>query len=199
MREQQDPQELCRTSPVSMPPAVRNRCLHAMLSLSREIRAAADLRQEISSQFSPAPLPEPFLAGLKGALAAEVNVVRRNHHSSRSWRLWAPFAAACFTLLTILGFLLYDSPVETVHEAEVSMFSLNTPILTAQGIVPVRVSVRRMYREPGMTHAESAKCRTTNSCRCSYTDTLTLEGEDNAKFHVKVPNPMIISHPDEVI
>lgn len=170
-----------------------------MLNLSSEIRSAADLRREISSQFSPAPLPKPFLAGLKHALAAEVDIVRRNHRSSRAWRIWAPFAAACVTLLTVLGVLLTDTPVETEREAEVSMFSLNTPILTAQGIVPVRVSVRRMYSEPGIMHAESAKCRTTDSCRCLYIDTLTLEGEDNTKFHRKVPNPMIISHPDEVI
>ncbi len=200
MREQQAPQELCRTSPVSIPPDVRDRCLHAMLNLSREIRAAADLRKEISSQFSPAPLPEPFLEGLKRKLAAEVDIVRRNNSSSRSWRIWAPFAAACVTLLTVLGLMLStDAPVETIHETEVSMFSLNTPILTAQGVVPVRVSVRRMYTEPGMTHAESAKCRTTDSCRCLYTDTLTLDGEDNTKFHRKVPNQMIIPRLNEVI
>lgn len=193
MREQQEPQELCRTSPVSIPPDVRERCLHAMLNLSREIRAAADLRQEISSQFSPAPLPEPFLAGMKRALAAEVDIVRRNNRCSRSWRIWAPFAAACVTLLTVLALLLYDAPVETMQEAEVSMFSLNTPILTAQGVVPVRVSVRRMYSEPAMMHSESAKCRRL------YIDTLTLEGEDNTKFHRKVPNQMIIPSLDEVI
>ncbi len=200
MREQQAPQELCRTSPVSIPPDVRDRCLHAMLNLSREIRAAADLRQEISSQFSPAPLPEPFLAGLKRALATEVDIVRRNNRCSRSWRIWAPFAAACVTLLTVLGLMLStDAPVETIHETEVSMFSLNTPILTAQGVVPVRVSVRRMYSEPAMMHAESAKCRRSDTCRCLYIDTLTLEGEDNTKFHRKVPNQIIIPSLDEVI
>ncbi len=201
MREQQAPKELCRTSPVSIPPAVRSRCLNAMLNLSREIREAADLRQEISSQFSPAPLPESFLASLKRTLAAEVDIVRRNRNSSRSWRMWAPLAASCFVLLATLVFLLQDSSVAvgTMEETEVSMLSINTPTLTAQGIVPVRVSVRRMYSEPVMMRSNSADRGANGSYRRSCTDTLILEGEENINFHIKTPSQMMTSHSNEVI
>ncbi len=201
MREQQAPKELCRTSSVSIPPAVRSRCLNAMLNLSREIREAADLRQEISSKFSPAPLPEPFLAGLKRTLTAEADIVRRNRNSSRSWRIWAPLAASCCVLLAALVFLLKGAPVTegTVEEAEVSMLSINTPTLTAQGIVPVRVSIRRMYSEPVIMRANSAECGANCPSIRSCTDVLILENEENINFHIKPPSQMMTSHSNEVI